>query len=43
MRDFSSPEALAEHLRYLDGNDTAYNEYFEWRREYEVVIGSEVR
>ena len=23
---------LAEHLRYLDGNDTAYLEYFQWKR-----------
>ena len=31
-RDFASPAALAKHLAYLDGNDTAYLEYFEWKR-----------
>ena len=28
---FSDPAALAEYLEYLDGNDTAYAEYFAWR------------
>ena len=32
---FSSPQKLAEYLKYLDKNDTAYNEYFLWREKYE--------
>ncbi|CAH8668006.1 unnamed protein product [Schistosoma margrebowiei] len=27
---FESPEKLANYLKYLDRNDTAYNEYFSW-------------
>ncbi|TNN05109.1 Glycoprotein 3-alpha-L-fucosyltransferase A, partial [Schistosoma japonicum] len=27
---FESPAKLAEYLKYLDKNDTAYNEYFAW-------------
>ena len=26
-----TPVQLAEYLKYLDGNDTAYNEYFWWK------------
>ncbi|CAH8649756.1 unnamed protein product [Heterobilharzia americana] len=33
---FESPFKLAEYLKYLDGNDTAYNEYFAWREHGEV-------
>ena len=29
VRDFSSPEALAQYLHYLSANDTAYNIYIE--------------
>ena len=32
VRDYESPERLADYLLYLDGNDTAYSEYFDWRR-----------
>nr|XP_027206512.1 alpha-(1,3)-fucosyltransferase C-like [Penaeus vannamei] len=28
---FPSVKKLAEYLHYLDGNDTAYNEYFRWK------------
>ncbi|OQV14680.1 putative Alpha-(1,3)-fucosyltransferase C [Hypsibius exemplaris] len=31
VEDFPSARALAEHLQYLDKNDTAYNEYMRWR------------
>ena len=34
VKDFSSPKALATHLNKLDRNDTLYNEYFAWRRNY---------
>ncbi|KAH8868425.1 Glycoprotein 3-alpha-L-fucosyltransferase A [Schistosoma japonicum] len=27
---FESPEKLADYLKYLDKNETAYNEYFSW-------------
>ncbi|EDO46847.1 predicted protein, partial [Nematostella vectensis] len=36
--DFSSVQALAEYLDYLDRNDTAYNEYFRWRRHFKVKV-----
>ncbi len=39
VNDFDSIENLAKHLRYLDSNDTAYNEYFKWRFEYKVTNG----
>ena len=32
--DFESVEALAKYLMYLNSNDTAYNEYFMWRRKF---------
>jgi hypothetical protein len=31
-RDFSSPKELAAHLRYLDSNNTAYLQYFQWHQ-----------
>ena len=30
--DFQSPQELAEHLLWLDNNDDAYQEYFQWKR-----------
>ena len=36
--DFSSVESLANYLLYLDRNDTAYNEYFSWRRHFKPVL-----
>ena len=30
IRDYSSPAALAKHLKYLDGNNSAFMEYFRW-------------
>lgn len=35
ISDFSSIESLANHIKYLDKNDTAYNEYFQWKSKYE--------
>jgi Glycosyltransferase family 10 (fucosyltransferase) C-term len=34
IRDFESPQHLAEYLQYLDKNQTAYEQYFEWRKKY---------
>ena len=34
--DFKSVKQLAEYLHYLNGNDTAYNEYFKWRQKYQA-------
>ena len=29
--DFTSPKILADYLKYLDKNVTAYNSYFQWK------------
>lgn len=34
VKNFSSPNALATYLYKLDKNDTLYNEYFAWRKNY---------
>eukprot|EP00112_Aurelia_sp_Birch-Aquarium-sp1_P006619 Seg1727.1 transcript_id=Seg1727.1/GoldUCD/mRNA.D3Y31 product="Glycoprotein 3-alpha-L-fucosyltransferase A" protein_id=Seg1727.1/GoldUCD/D3Y31 len=36
--DFPSVKALADHLKYLDKNDTAYNEYFQWKQKYKLHV-----
>ena len=36
IMDFPTVQALAEYLLYLDKNDTAYLEYFAWRKKYKV-------
>ena len=38
--DFSSPKELAAYITYLDGNDTAYQEYHAWKFEYERTCPS---
>ena len=40
IRDFSSPRHLADYLKLLDKNDTLYNEYFEWRKDYTCHTGT---
>ena len=35
--DFDSVKDLADYLKYLDKNDTAYNQYFQWKNRYKVV------
>ncbi|KAL1450431.1 hypothetical protein WDU94_002797 [Cyamophila willieti] len=35
--DFSSPQQLAHYLHQLDQNDTAYNEYFQWKGTGEFI------
>lgn len=34
---FKSIEQLGSYLNYLDHNDTAYNEYFSWKRKYKRI------
>ena len=36
IRDFQSAESLAKYLKYLDGNDRAYEKYFEWKNNYVI-------
>ena len=31
VSDYESPQKLAEHLKYLSENETAYNKYLEWK------------
>ena len=40
IRNFGSPKLLAKYLIKLDKNNTAYLEFFTWRRHYEVRSGS---
>ena len=37
VRDFKSIAHLAEYIKYLDQNETAYSEYFEWKNYFSVV------
>jgi len=37
VMDFKSPAHLAEYLKYLDSNDTAYAEYFEWKQHFRIA------
>ncbi|XP_071854612.1 glycoprotein 3-alpha-L-fucosyltransferase A-like [Apostichopus japonicus] len=32
VSDFKNMTDLAEYIKYLDQNDTAYNEYFDWKK-----------
>lgn len=41
MDDFSTIKKLADYLLYLDQNDTAYQEYFHWKQDYEFASSSE--
>ncbi|CAJ0606885.1 unnamed protein product [Cylicocyclus nassatus] len=36
--DFNTTKDLANYLRYLMQNKSAYTEYFNWRRDYKVVF-----
>ena len=36
LEDFDSLENLANYLKYLANNKTAFNEYFWWRNRYEI-------
>lgn len=37
--DYSSPKDLVDYLLVLDANDTLYNEYFNWKKDYVVHTG----
>lgn len=43
VEDFPTVKALAEYLLYLDKNDTAYNEYFTWKKEFVYAGMSQMR
>ena len=34
---FDSPQQLSDYLYYLLRNETAYKEYFAWRKDYAVT------
>ena len=34
--NFTSVEALADYMTYLDNHDSAYNRYFEWHKHYQI-------
>ena len=36
VRDFKSPQHLAQYLLYLNNNHTEYMSYFLWKKHYEV-------
>jgi alpha-1,3-fucosyltransferase len=38
VRDFRLIGQLAEYLKYLDKNETAYAEYFEWKHYFRVIV-----
>lgn len=36
VEDFETVRNLADYLKYLDQNDTAYNEYFQWKNVFKL-------
>jgi len=36
FQDFQSEKELADYLKYLNDNTTAYAEYFEWKNYFNV-------
>ena len=38
LEDYKSPGELVSYLKYLDRNDTAYMEYFEWRNDIQSAL-----
>ena len=41
-QDFETPQKLAEYLQYLDKNETAYAEYFEWKKYFKVTLKNSI-
>ena len=37
VKDYKSPQELANHLKLLDKNDSLYSEYLKWKDEYDIV------
>ena len=43
VRDFKSPQLLAEYLKYLSDNETEYNKYLEWKwKGYGNISGTAI-
>ena len=43
VRDFTSPQLLAEYLKYLSNNETEYNKYLEWKwKGYGDITGTSI-
>ena len=42
IEDFQTLQQLADYLIYLDGNETAFAEYFEWKRYFKVNFFSPI-
>ncbi len=38
--DFATVKQLADYLKYLDKNDTAYAAYFAWKEHGKIVVSS---
>ena len=36
VEDFSTPSQLADYLQYLVKNQTAYEDYFQWKKYFKV-------
>ncbi|CAH1801061.1 unnamed protein product [Owenia fusiformis] len=41
--DFTSLDTFVNYLNLLDGNDTLYNEYFMWKKDYDFLHTYELR
>ena len=43
VRDFKSPERLADYIKYLSNNETEYNRYLEWKwKGYGDITGTAI-
>ena len=38
MKDYSSPELLAKHLRIIASDSSLYDKYFKWKRHYTSIL-----
>ena len=36
VADYKTVKELADYIKYLDTNEEAYAEYYEWHRKYEI-------
>jgi len=41
LEDFNSAKDLVDYLNYLNSNDTAYEEYFAWRKDIRAALNPE--